>query len=113
MTIDEVIAGVTTLTPSHSDGQWHYTLRTTFDLQTNVDGVLTPIEGPGLALLTAQFGWQPEWRHDLHYPEAPKGGSPSLAQVITDVGAAVGARVEAIRDQWCGKVATASLEEAT
>lgn len=111
MTIDEVIAGTTTLTPSRSDGQWHYTVQTTFDLQTtDADGRLQAIAGADLVLLTTQFGWQPDWRSDLHYDEAANGGSPSLAQVIGDAGQAVGARIAAIRAEWCGKVATASLE---
>ena len=109
MTIDEVIAGATTLTPSRSAGQWHYTLQTRLELHTLADGRLEPIDGDGLALLTTQFGWQPEFRCDLHYDETPNGGSPSLAQVIADAGAAVGQRLAEIRAEWCGKVATATL----
>lgn len=112
MTIDEVAAGTTTLASSRSDGQWHYTVLTAFDLQTaDAGGRLQAIEGADLLLLTAQFGWQPEWRVDLHYDEAPNGGSPSLAQVIADAGAAVAARLSQVRADWCGKVATARLEE--
>jgi len=110
MTIDEVIAGLTTIEPSRSDGQWHYTVRTNFALHQLLNGRLELIVGADLALLTTNLGWQPEWRHDLHYDEAANGGSPALAQVIGDAGAAVGARIAEIRAEWCGKAASARLE---
>lgn len=110
MTIDEIITGTTTLTPSHSDGQWRYTVSTEFILHTLSEGKLQPVDAQGLALLSSQFGWSGTWRVDLHYPETEVGGSPSLATVIQDVAAQVGSAYAALRAEWVGKTATATLE---
>jgi len=111
MTIDHMWILDQHMTASRSDGQWHYTVTAVMELATRLQGGrLEPIVGADLALLTTQFGWDPEVRFDLHYDETAEGGSPSLAQVARDIDARLGEAYVGLHQSWVGKAATATLE---
>lgn len=94
---------------SEDGATWRYDVRAVAAPYAAVDGVLQPVTGRQLDLLTTHAGYPLAVATTLEYPAAENGGTPSTAAVAQDIAAWIGTQQATIAAAWVGRTVAVTV----
>jgi hypothetical protein len=94
---------------SEDGATWRYDVRAVAAPYVAVDGVLQPVTGRQLELLTTHADYPLTVATTLEYPAAENGGTPSTAQVAQAIAQWIGLQQSAIATAWVGRTVTVEV----